>query len=234
MKIEIKLIRSQAVPSPRKKTLMRIAALLALLALVLAIPASAKYVGEGSAVFSTQLDSAVYTGTAPITVTGTAIGLNTATSIAAAGSTTGRPATDTAVRSAINSAVTNIQVGWYGGDYSFGQVFWDNCLAPKVPAEVGYYDCNITFGFYGSGTNCYFFVFSRVQRVSATQIQLFGMGFQNNFAAIYNRLTINSDYSAYPSLYNSNTALSTNISGLGGGWVSLNGWISPIRYDNWS
>ena len=57
MKIEIKFVRSQAAPSPRKKTLMRIAALLALLALVLAIPASAKYVGEGSAVFSTTLDS---------------------------------------------------------------------------------------------------------------------------------------------------------------------------------
>ena len=70
MKIEIKLIRSQSLASPRKKTLMRIAALLALLALVLAIPASAKYVGEGSAVFSTALDSVAYKVTAPITLTG--------------------------------------------------------------------------------------------------------------------------------------------------------------------
>ena len=75
MKIEIKFVRSQAAPSPRKKALGRVVALLALLALVLAIPASAKYVGQGDAVFSTELDSAVYTGTEPITVTGTAIGI---------------------------------------------------------------------------------------------------------------------------------------------------------------
>ena len=68
MKIEIKLIRNQSPANPRKKTLMRVVALLALLALVLAIPASAKYMGEGNAVFSTALDSAVYTGTAPISV----------------------------------------------------------------------------------------------------------------------------------------------------------------------
>ena len=70
MKIEIKLIRSQTAPSPRKKTLMRIAALLALLALVLAIPASAKYFDSGSAVFSTELDSVAYKVAAPITLTG--------------------------------------------------------------------------------------------------------------------------------------------------------------------
>ena len=75
MKIEIKFVRNQAPANPRKKTLGRVVALLALLAIVLAIPASAKYVGEGSAVFSTALDSALYTGTSPVTVTGTAIGL---------------------------------------------------------------------------------------------------------------------------------------------------------------
>ena len=45
---------------PSKKTLCRVAALLALLALVLAIPASAKYVGDGDLVWSTKLDGMTY------------------------------------------------------------------------------------------------------------------------------------------------------------------------------
>ena len=81
MKNEIKLIRKQTPASPRKKTLGRVVALLALLTLVLAIPASAKYFELGDAVFSTELDSALYTGTAPITVTGTAIGVNSTASV---------------------------------------------------------------------------------------------------------------------------------------------------------
>ena len=107
MKIEIKLVRNQAPANPRKKALMRVVALLALLALVLAIPASAKYVDSGGAVFSTELDSVAYKVTAPITLTGgDTIGLNTAASIAAAGSTLDRPATDTAVREAIDALTT--------------------------------------------------------------------------------------------------------------------------------
>ena len=106
MKIEIKLIRNQAPASPRKKALGRVVALLALLALVLAIPASAKYVGEGSAVFSTLLDSALYTGTSPVTVTGTAIGLNTVGSIRAAGTADASVPTEAAVRAAINALNT--------------------------------------------------------------------------------------------------------------------------------
>ena len=73
MKIEIKLIRNQSPANPRKKTLMRIAALLALFALVLAIPASAKYVGQGDAVFSTELDSLVPLTTADIPAAGTGL-----------------------------------------------------------------------------------------------------------------------------------------------------------------
>ena len=45
---------------PSKKTLCRVAALLVLLALVMAIPASAKYVGDGDLVWSTKLDGLTY------------------------------------------------------------------------------------------------------------------------------------------------------------------------------
>ena len=106
MKIEIKLIRNQSPANPRKKALGRVVALLALLALVLAIPASAKYMGQGDAVFSTALDSALYTGTSPVTVTGTAIGLDTVGSIRATGTADASVPTEAAVRAAIDALTT--------------------------------------------------------------------------------------------------------------------------------
>ena len=55
MTIKIEFNRPPA--SPRKKAVRRVIALLALLALVFVIPASAKYVGDGDVVWSTTLDS---------------------------------------------------------------------------------------------------------------------------------------------------------------------------------
>jgi len=79
MRIEIKIYRGEYAPSPRRLAFRRSIALLLLLALVLAAPASAKYIGAGDVVFSTTLDSDVISGAVPITVSaGGEVGLNIA------------------------------------------------------------------------------------------------------------------------------------------------------------
>jgi len=64
----IKIEFNRAPVSARKLMLRRSVALLALLCLITAMPASAKYVSEGGVVFSMELDSMALSAQAPITL----------------------------------------------------------------------------------------------------------------------------------------------------------------------
>ena len=184
MKIEIKLVRNQTAPSPRKKTLIRIAALLALLALVLAIPASAKYFDSGSAVFSTELDSAVYTGTSPITVTGTAIGLD---------------------NTALFKPVTS--TGSYAPN-NFATQLW-NLVKPVLQDGYGTYPCNIILIYNDGGGAHYIYNFSQVDYLATTTGSSYpclvfrGSGQRLGGTDIYAGITISDqytyNYAGYPS-----------------------------------